>query len=100
MKRSFLSPATALGLGRCFIPSALSGGLDSSTVTALLGRKDTFSVDYIGTVFQSESDREYINRMVSFFALKHRRIILGNDELSGEDEVSVPAPFLNYRLLE
>jgi len=67
----------------------LSGGLDSSAVAALSRSRESFSVDYFGndkhftaTAFQPEEDSEYITRMVNFLGLKHRRIVLGSDELA------------------
>ena len=77
------------------IGTLLSGGLDSSAIATLSGTKETFSVDYIGNDkhftpndFQPEGDNEYINAMVSFLRLKHKRIVFGTDELA---DALVPA---------
>ena len=67
----------------------LSGGLDSSAVAALSKSRESFSVDYVGndkhftaSDLQPEDDGEYIKRMVNFLGLKHRRVLLGSDELT------------------
>ncbi|MCL2840751.1 MAG: asparagine synthase (glutamine-hydrolyzing) [Defluviitaleaceae bacterium] len=67
----------------------LSGGLDSSAVAALAKANKSFSVDYVGndkhfspTNFQPEDDGEYIKRMIDHLGLKHKRIVLGSDELA------------------
>ncbi|MCL2377827.1 MAG: asparagine synthase (glutamine-hydrolyzing) [Defluviitaleaceae bacterium] len=73
-----------IGLG-----TFLSGGLDSSIVASLSSCKETFSVDYFGndkhfspTEFQPEDDNEFINIMVKALGGRHRRIVLGSDELA------------------
>ncbi|MCL2387096.1 MAG: asparagine synthase (glutamine-hydrolyzing) [Defluviitaleaceae bacterium] len=88
--RNLLKDAIARqSFGKEKMATLLSGGLDSSAVAALSGCKSSYSVDYIGndkhfkpTAFQPESDNEYINRMVSSFGLRHKRVVLGNDELA------------------
>ena len=73
-----------IGLG-----TFLSGGLDSSALAALSKCKDTFSVDYFGndkhftpTEFQPDDDNTFIKTMVSALGARHRRIVLGSDELA------------------
>lgn len=76
--------------------SLLSGGLDSSIITAIASRvyKDegktleTFSVDYVDQEknfvkndFQPNMDMEYINLMVEKFETSHNKIILDTPEL-------------------
>ncbi|MCL2361638.1 MAG: asparagine synthase (glutamine-hydrolyzing) [Defluviitaleaceae bacterium] len=67
----------------------LSGGLDSSAITALSGCKDTFSVDYVGNdkyftpnSFQPDDDNSYIKEMVTNLRAHHTRVVLGSDELA------------------
>jgi len=67
----------------------LSGGLDSSIVAALSNCKETFSVDYYGndkhfspTDYQPDDDNEFIKIMVGALGARHRRVLLGSDELA------------------
>jgi len=70
------------------IVSLLSGGLDSSAITAISRIKDSFSVDYVGNEkyffanSQKDEDREYVEIMTAARGLNHRRIVLGSDELA------------------
>ena len=71
------------------VAALLSGGLDSSVITAVSGVRDTFSIDYVGndkhfspTEYQPDDDNEFIAQMVSARSLNHRRTILGSDELA------------------
>lgn len=66
----------------------LSGGLDSSAISALSGVERTFSVDYSendkyfkSSVFQPNSDNMYIKQMTDFLGTKHTNIIVETDEL-------------------
>jgi len=66
----------------------LSGGLDSSAVSVLSGVKQTFSVEYSEndkyfkkTAYQPDSDKKYIESMVSFLGIQHNNIVIGTDEL-------------------
>jgi asparagine synthase (glutamine-hydrolysing) len=71
----------------------LSGGLDSSIITALASKKygegiDTFSLKYIGndeyfspTEYQPTSDDYYINLMSETFGTKHHVITVDNQNL-------------------
>lgn len=70
----------------------LSGGLDSTALTALMhaaGRAPrTFSVDYLGderdftgNAFQPERDREYAKMAAELYSAGHTNIILGHGEL-------------------
>ena len=66
----------------------LSGGLDSSAISALSEVTQTFSVDYMendkyfkANTFQPNSDKMYIEQMTSFLGIKHNRIMLETDEL-------------------
>ena len=76
--------------------SLLSGGLDSSIITAIASEKykeegrrlETFSVDYVDQEknfvkndFQPNLDLEFINLMVEKFGTSHRKIILDTPEL-------------------
>ena len=78
------------------ISSSLSGGLDSSIVTAIAneiyqrnGRKlKTFSVDYLDQEknfvkndFQPNLDMEYIKMMVEKLGTEHSKIVLDTPEL-------------------
>jgi asparagine synthase (glutamine-hydrolysing) len=67
----------------------LSGGLDSSIIAALAKSRETTSLDYVGNDkhfipngFEPESDAEYIGEMVSFLRSRHRRHVIGTDELA------------------
>jgi len=67
----------------------LSGGLDSSALTALSNCKETFSVDYFGndkyfnqTDFQPDDDNAFIKEMVRAIGARHSRVVLGSDELA------------------
>lgn len=76
--------------------SLLSGGLDSSIITAIASQKyredgrrlETFSVDYVDqdknfvkNDFQPNLDEEYINLMVEKYNTNHKKIILDTPEL-------------------
>lgn len=68
--------------------SFLSGGLDSSAIAALSGVSKTFSVDYkendkyfTPTVFQPNSDSQFIGIMTDFLGTTHTNIEVGTDEL-------------------
>ena len=76
----------------------LSGGLDSSIVTAMSGVKNTFSVDYedndkffSANQFQPERDTEYINIMKNFLGTNHTTILLTPKELIESLYLSVEA---------
>lgn len=71
----------------------LSGGVDSTALTALLGtrigRLQTFSVDYrenardfVSNSFRPEMDAPYIQQAVRTFGSQHRNIILEQDDLA------------------
>jgi asparagine synthase (glutamine-hydrolysing) len=69
--------------------SFLSGGLDSSAITALSGVQKTFSVDYTGNEeyftpdrFQPDDDRAYIGYMVEHCNISHQNITLDTDDLA------------------
>lgn len=77
----------------------LSGGLDSSLITAICARKmeekplPTFSVDYVDNdkyfvpnKFQPDSDGEYIRLMQTEFRTDHHWCILSSRDLIGELE--------------
>ena len=81
------------------IGTFLSGGLDSSLITALCAKKlgnrrlPTFSVDYVDSdkyftpnKFQPESDGEYIRLMEKTFHTDHHWCILSPDDLIEELE--------------
>lgn len=86
----------------------LSGGLDSSAITALaadafreagLGQLHTFSVDYAGNDqyfqpnrFEPNHDAPWVNRVSEFFGTRHHRIIIDSPELA---EALVPATLAN-----
>jgi len=79
--RDLLNDATTRQLAKGGnIASLLSGGLDSSAITALSKVKHTFSVDYVGD--KPSEDTEFAEHMVDFLGLNHRNIILGSDELA------------------
>lgn len=77
----------------------LSGGLDSSALTALaafsyqergLGSLDTYSVDYLdneqyfkSSNFQPNADAPWVSRVSEFFGTRHHNIILDTPELAG-----------------
>lgn len=76
--------------------SLLSGGLDSSIITAIASEKykkegkklETFSVDYVDQEknfvkndFQPNLDMEYIKLMVNEFDTNHKQIVLDTPEL-------------------
>lgn len=82
----------------CDVPlgTFLSGGLDSSILTALTARRfqeegrqlDTFSVDYVDnghyyqeTHFQKERDDHYIQQMSQAFSTRHHQILLDTPQL-------------------
>jgi len=74
----------------------LSGGVDSSAISALSKTKESFSVDFVGNdkfyeqVSKSdESDSKYVRQMINFLRLKHKHIILGSDELANTLEEAV-----------
>jgi len=76
----------------------LSGGLDSSALTALaaqyykdknLGQLSTYSVDYIdnekyfkASAFQPNSDAPWVDRMVDAYQTDHHKILVDNIELA------------------
>lgn len=76
----------------------LSGGLDSSALTALaaryykernLGQLSTYSVDYIdnekyfkASAFQPNSDAPWVDRMVDTYKTDHHKILVDNIELA------------------
>ncbi len=71
----------------------LSGGIDSTALTALLcmriGRVDSFSVDYdgneqdfISNAFRPERDAPYISLAARMFGTRHRQVVLTQDALS------------------
>ena len=79
------------------IGAFLSGGLDSSLITAICARKmgakqlPTFSVDYVDNdkffvpnKFQPNSDGEYIRLMQSTFRTDHHWCVLTPEELAAE----------------
>lgn len=79
------------------IGTFLSGGLDSSLITAICARKiggrplSTFSVDYVDSEkyfvpnkFQPNSDGEYIRLMQETFRTDHHWCILSPDDLVNE----------------
>lgn len=66
----------------------LSGGLDSSAISALSEVKQTFSVEYSendkyfkANAFQPDSDNKYIEKMVNHLGIQHNNIVIGTDEL-------------------
>lgn len=78
------------------IGTFLSGGLDSSIITAICARElegrgeilQTFSVDYLNNdkyfrpnAFQPDSDQEYIARMQSAFQTRHHWSVLTSEAL-------------------
>ena len=71
----------------------LSGGLDSTALTALIGRSirrvESFSVDYEGadrdyepTSFRPEADAPYVDAAVRHIGTLHRRIVLTQQALA------------------
>lgn len=69
--------------------SFLSGGLDSSAISAISGVTNTFSVDYKEndryfkpTSFQPNSDSQFIGIMTDFLGTKHTNIEVGTEELT------------------
>ena len=79
------------------IGTFLSGGLDSSIITAVCARQleergeklPTFSVDYLGNdlffrsdKFQPDSDNAYIDRMVTFLNTDHHRTVISPQDLA------------------
>ena len=88
------------------IGTFLSGGLDSSLITALCAREmektgeqlKTFSVDYVDndkyfvpTKFQPNSDGYYIRLMQDTLRTDHNWCVIGSEELFGAMESSVEA---------
>lgn len=80
----------------------LSGGLDSTTLAALLTRKigkiESFSVDYEGnaqhfqqTAFQPSRDAPYIEMAAEALGTNHRQIMLSQQELADNLEAAVDA---------
>lgn len=79
----------------CFF---LSGGLDSSIITKVAseyykrnskGRINTYNVDYkdnskyfVKSLFQPNSDTEFINMMIKSTGSNHREVIINNEELA------------------
>jgi len=72
----------------------LSGGLDSTALTALLcgriGRVDSFSVDYadndrdfVANAYRPELDAPYIRLATKHFGTRHRRFVLNQQALAG-----------------
>lgn len=72
------------------IASLLSGGLDSSYVTALAygdGVSHTYSFDFLGSkkhfianAFQPSLDDPFVDEMVDYLGTEHQKIICGNEE--------------------
>ena len=82
--------------------SMLSGGLDSTALTALMRAKGkipmTFSVDYegdeadfTGNEFQPERDREYAAMAAELFSREHKNVILDYSELASTLGAAVEA---------
>ncbi|HEX7056156.1 MAG TPA: asparagine synthase (glutamine-hydrolyzing) [Bacilli bacterium] len=85
----------------------LSGGLDSSALTALAakhgkaegrGALDTFSVDYVdndkyfrANVFQPSSDQKWIEHMSAFAGTHHHRVMFDTPDLVASLEAAVKA---------
>jgi len=70
--------------------SLVSGGLDSSIITALSGIKESYDLDYVGNNkhfaannFQPQEDRDFVEIIKNYLGLNYRRIILGSDEIAG-----------------
>lgn len=78
------------------ISTFLSGGVDSSIVTAICARElrkqgkvlDTFSFDFEGNreyfkanAFQPSQDRPYVEQMVQFCGTNHRFLECGNEDM-------------------
>lgn len=68
--------------------SFLSGGLDSSAISAISGVKTTFSVDYKEneryfkpSAFQPNSDSHFIEVMTDYLGTTHTNILVDTDEL-------------------
>lgn len=77
----------------CRPVSMLSGGLDSTVLTALLARRGgevrSFSVDYEGNAdyfkggrYQPEQDAPYVDRAVQVLHCRHTRVVLSVDALA------------------
>ena len=76
----------------------LSGGLDSSVISALAAKHnrevgapplDTYSVDYVDnakyftkSIFQPNSDNEYIKMMVEAIGSVHHEVVLSNEDVA------------------
>ena len=89
------------------ICTMLSGGLDSSIITAYasklyknrnLANLDTFSVDYVDndknfvkSDFQPNSDNYYINIMKEKFGTRHHKVIIDTPELANTLEEAMEA---------
>lgn len=82
--------------------SMLSGGLDSTALTALMHAKGvspvTFSVDYegdetdfTGNDFQPERDREYAAMAAELFSGCHHNVVLGYGELADSLDTAMAA---------
>ena len=80
----------------------LSGGLDSTALTALLSEKmrsvQTFSVDYVDNerdfrpnAFRPEMDAPYIDMAVEYFGTQHRKFVLEQAALADALELAVSA---------
>ncbi|MFC4354920.1 asparagine synthase (glutamine-hydrolyzing) [Chryseomicrobium palamuruense] len=74
------------------IGTFLSGGIDSSIITAIAAKENiqlsTFSVDYVdnehyfqSSSFQPDSDHAYIEAMIEAYGLHHTNISLTSDQL-------------------
>lgn len=75
------------------VASLLSGGLDSSYVTAMISdlTKDTFSFEFedcdkyfTGSSFQPSLDRPFVEKMVDFLNTNHTLLTCSNEELVDE----------------
>jgi asparagine synthase (glutamine-hydrolysing) len=78
--------------------SFLSGGLDSSTIAAIAGVRDTFSVDYDDNAkyfapdaFQPEGDDAYILEMTDALGTNHSKILINAEELAAALSEAVTA---------
>ena len=90
------------GAAVCQPVSMLSGGLDSSVLTALLARRGgevrSFSVDYEGNAdyfkggrYQPEQDAPYVDRAVQALHCRHTRVVLLVDALAAALDEAVLA---------
>jgi len=60
----------------------LSGGLDSSAVCALSRLRNTFSLDFVGSKNNDETDEHFVDIVVRHLGTTHKKIVLGSDELA------------------